>query len=185
MEIKCFTDGSFYKRDSKEFAGYSIYFPDGIIIKEKEVNQIYKKFIHTPITNQRAELYAIYKAIYFVTKYIEFGKLIIYTDSRYSVESFTKRYKTWEKNNWKTATGKDVLNQDIIKPVVNNIKKYKDKIEFIHVYSHSDDEEDYFSVCNNLADAFAGKASGHYSEEEAERLIKKFLYMKNKLKKNI
>jgi ribonuclease HI len=182
MEIKCFTDGSFYRRDSKEFAGYSVYFPDGIIINEEKIDQIYKKFIHSPITNQRAELYAIYKAIYIVTKNLEFNKLTIYTDSKYCVKSFTEWYKKWEKNNWKSSSGVDVKNQDIIKPIINNIKKYKNKIDFIHVYGHDDNEEDYFAICNGLADAYAGKASGHYSELEAEKKIKKYLYLKNNLK---
>jgi len=55
--IKVFTDWSYTKNKTSVKCGYGIYFPNN------ELANISKKFNKPPITNNRAELYAIYKAI--------------------------------------------------------------------------------------------------------------------------
>ena len=62
-EIKIFTDGSYVKATNA--CGYGVLFPN------KEYENISKPFIITPLTNQRAELYAIYKGIKTVYKGIK------------------------------------------------------------------------------------------------------------------
>ncbi len=107
-DIIVYTDGSCIK-GKKTLCGYGIYFPN------KELNNVSRPFKYTPLTNQRSELYAIYKALKLITTYIkDFKTIYIYSDSDYSIKSLTIWINNWKKNNWKTASNKPVLNQDII-----------------------------------------------------------------------
>jgi ribonuclease HI len=152
-EIKIFTDGSYVK--ATKACGYGVLFPN------KEYENISKPFTIAPKTNQRAELYAIYKGIKTVYKNVknedkvnEVTNIIVYTDSEYSIKSLTIWIKTWKKNNWKATTGKDVLNQDLIVKLDKLIEKFKAKygsIKFVHVRSHTG-KKDYESINNDLVD---------------------------------
>jgi ribonuclease HI len=146
--IVVFTDGSYKKTKNGILCGYGIYFPN------EEIKNISKKFTKKPLTNQRAELYAIYKAIKKIIENIGFKKIEIYTDSEYSIKSLTEWIINWKKNNWKTSNNKEVLNQDIIKKIDKKIQKYKNKIFFFHVKAHTN-KKDYQSICNDMADQLA------------------------------
>jgi ribonuclease HI len=146
--IRVFTDGSFSKSKLGIKCGYGIHFPD------EEIEDVGRKFTHYPLTNQRAELYAIYKSIIYVLRYYIFGTLIIYTDSKYSMDSLTVWIKNWKKNGWKTANDKEVLNQDIIRKIDFLLGKYKNKIKFIHVKAHTGKQDD-LSKGNDIADILA------------------------------
>jgi ribonuclease HI len=163
-EIKIFTDGSFVKATNA--CGYGVLFPNN------EYPNISKKFKIEPLTNQRAELYAIYKGIKTVYNNLKNDNdvndvndvnndtinIIIYTDSEYSIKSLTLWIKTWKKNNWKASTGKDVMNQDLIIKLDKLIEKYKKfgNISFIHVRSHTG-RKDFESINNDLVDDLAKK----------------------------
>ena len=146
--IVVYTDGSYMKTKEGEKCGYGIYFPN------KELSNISKKFKKKPLTNQRAELYAIYKAIKKVAKKFKFNRLEIYSDSEYSIKSLTVWINAWKKNNWKTANKKEVLNQDIIKKIDKKLQKYEGKIFFTHVRSHTG-KTDVHSLGNAEADKLA------------------------------
>jgi ribonuclease HI len=145
-KITVYTDGSFMKNGNK--CGYGVYFPN------QEITNISEKFTIIPLTNQRAELYAIYKAIKIIAKNIIFNKIEIYTDSEYSINSLTKWIISWKKNNWKTSTGKNVLNQDIILKIDTLLQKNKGKISFNHIRSHTG-KTDKHSLGNQQADLLA------------------------------
>ena len=157
-EIKIFTDGSYVKATNA--CGYGVLFPNG------EYANLSKRFKILPLTNQRAELYAIYKGIKTVYNNVNIDNvnnnvnktnLTIYSDSEYSIKSLTIWIKNWKKNNWKASTGKDVLNQDLIVKLDTIIEKYKQnigKITFIHVRAHTG-RKDYASINNDLVDKLA------------------------------
>lgn len=142
--IKVFTDGS----KTPNRCGYGIHFID------LNIDDISKKFKKYPLTNQRAELYAIYKALKIITKKYNFKQIEIYTDSEYSIKSLTIWIKKWEKNDWKTAQNKPVLNVDIIKKINNIMSNNIGKIKFIHVKAHTN-KDDYNSIHNAIADRLA------------------------------
>ena len=150
--IEIFTDGSYSPKGDK--CGYGVHFYN------VNVTDISRPFTHLPLTNQRAELYAIYRGIGTIIKRYDFDELIIYTDSAYSIGCFTKWIDNWKKNNWKTSANKDVKNVDIIKKVDNylSVKKYKDKIKFEHVKAHTTNN-DYKSAGNRRADELAVNGS--------------------------
>lgn len=146
--IEVYTDGSYRKKDNKEYCGYGIYFPNG------EIKNIANSFDIKPLTNNRAELYAIYRAIKKIQKRYTFNKIIIYTDSEYSMKSLTIWIDNWKTNNWKNAKNKPVENQDIIKKIDDLLQKYPEKIIFKHVRSHTG-KQDEQSINNHKADYLA------------------------------
>jgi len=151
--IIAFTDGSCVKQKNKEnICGYGVHFPNG------ELKDISKKFTHEPLTNQRTELYAIYKAIKKADEKYNFKSMMIYSDSEYSIKSLTLWINSWKKNGWMTANKKPVLNTDIIQDIDELLIKHKGKIKFEHVMSHTN-KTDYKSLCNDVADQLA-KAGG-------------------------
>lgn len=149
-DIIVFTDGSCVRKPNKDIiCGYGVYFPNG------ELKNISKSFTIGNLTNQRTELYAIYKAIKKVTHKIkDLNKLEIYTDSEYSIKSLTEYIKTWKNNNWRTVNNKTVANQDIIKKIDKYMQRYENKIIFHHVRSHTGNQ-DFASLCNEEADKLA------------------------------
>ena len=135
-----FTDGSC----SKTHCGIGIFFPNN------EYKNVSQKFPLENPTNQRAELYAIYEALNII-KNDKYDKVIIYSDSVYSINSVTKWIINWKQNNWKTANKQDVKNKDIIIKIDELIKP---NIEFKHIKEHTN-LQDYFSLCNDKADKLA------------------------------
>ena len=152
--IKIFTDGSFKKlKNKKILCGYGIYFPNG------ELDNVSRQFIHEPLTNQRAELYAILKSLRNIEKFkVEYDEICIYTDSEYSIKSLTEWYKQWEKNSWKNSKKEPVMNQDIIRPIIKILKKNENKIKFFHVNSHTG-KQDFESLSNEMADKLANEGA--------------------------
>jgi len=146
MEIIVYTDGSHMKPSNK--CGYGVHFPNN------EFEDISRAFTKLPKTNQRAELYAIYKAIYTVNKKDTKLNILINTDSEYSIKSLTIWIKKWKKNNWIGSTGKEVMNQDIIKNIDNLMSEHEGKIKFKHVRAHTN-KQDYDSIHNDITDGLA------------------------------
>ncbi|KAM3077409.1 hypothetical protein ACMFMG_006754 [Clarireedia jacksonii] len=92
-----------------------------------------------PQTNQRAELTAALRALEIVPrdKHIE-----IITDSSYTINCATVWYRGWVKNGWKTSTGKDVENRDLvgkIRDILDQRAKNGVKSKLTWVKGHDDD----------------------------------------------
>jgi ribonuclease HI len=83
----------------------------------------------------------------------------IYTDSEYSIKTVTTWMYQWAKKDWKTATGQQVKNLDIIRDLLFSvISKRKDKIKLTHVRSHTG-KNDKLSLGNEMADKLAVKGA--------------------------
>ena len=61
-------------------------------------------------TNNRVELMAAIKALEEIDKDYE---ITLYTDSNYVKDGITSWISNWKKNNWKTASKKDVKNKEL------------------------------------------------------------------------
>lgn len=85
-------------------------------------------------TNQRAELYAMIRAIEQDIK----GEnvLEIRTDSQYSINCVDTWSKSWIKNGWKSSKGTPVENADLVKQLLALRKSRPGKIEFVYVPGH-------------------------------------------------
>jgi len=153
--IEVYTDGSLIKKNGKIYCGYGIYFPNN------EYKKISRKFKHEPITNNRAELYAILKTLVICNiinkKRIEnnsqeIKQINIYSDSEYSIKTFNDWLPKWK------ITKKKYLNSDIIDQIDNFINQSLFKIKFIHVRAHSKNN-DIHSLSNNIVDELAKKGA--------------------------
>lgn len=146
-KIKIFTDGS-CKNNGKPNAtgGYGIYFPDG------EFPNISKPFTINPITNQRSELWAIFIAMKITVD--DFDKIIIYSDSLYSINCLTEWSNKWLKNGWKNSQQDDVKNRNILEPMVILYNENLNKFRFNFVKSHTG-RTDILSIGNENADKLA------------------------------
>jgi ribonuclease HI len=154
-EVVAYTDGSLIRKGKKIQCGYGIYFPN------QEYKSVGRKFTHEPITNNRAELYAIFKTIIFTNKIDQkriltnsprIKKLIIYSDSEYSVKTYNEWLPQWIK------TGKSYLNSDIINETQDHIKNAPFTVKLIHVRAHTG-KNDFHSVANDIVDKLAKKGA--------------------------
>lgn len=152
MDIVLFTDGSCLNNGKPSArAGYGIYFPN------KEFENISKKFIIPPITNQRAELYAIFEGLETIfnkeSEKNQPTKVTIYTDSKYSINCLTNWIENWKKNGWVSKTKNPIKNLDIIKPIYDILVEHKN-VSFQHVKAHQSGSDE-LTVGNNIADQLA------------------------------
>lgn len=154
-EVAAYTDGSLMRKGKNIYCGYGIYFPG------KEYKSISRKFTHEPITNNRAELYAILKAIILTNKIdnqrmltngTRIKKLTIYSDSEYSVKTFNEWLPKWLKS------GKEYMNSDIINETMDHMKNVSFKIVLIHVRAHTG-KNDPHSIANAIVDELAKKGA--------------------------
>jgi len=153
--INVFTDGSLVRKDGKVYCGYGIYFPSN------EYKPISRKFTHEPITNNRAELYAILKTI-IICNIINLKRIKektqpahtvkIYSDSEYSVKTFNEWLPKWLKS------GKEYLNQDIINEIKDHLDNATFKVKFIHIRAQTG-KADPYSVANDVVDGLAKKGA--------------------------
>ena len=151
--IEIYTDGSSLGNGKKNaMAGVGVYFG------KDDPRNVSEKLLGSEQTNNRAELTAILSAIKILNKdfkkYQLYKSIIIYSDSKYSIDCVTKWYKTWEKNSWKTKNKKEVKNQDIIKDILEEIKFYEHNLQFKYIKAHTG-LSDKHSICNQYADELA------------------------------
>jgi ribonuclease HI len=112
-------------------------------------------------TNNRAELVAIARAIDHVA--IDRDMEII-TDSRYSRDCLTEWVRGWERRGWKNSQGKEVMNKDIIQPILARIREREKsgaKTTITWVKAHDVDQG------NIAADAFANQAMDKWTVDLA------------------
>nr|XP_032646967.1 ribonuclease H1 isoform X3 [Chelonoidis abingdonii] len=85
-------------------------------------------------TNQRAEIHAACKAIE-QAKSQNIKKLVLYTDSKFTINGVTSWVDNWKNNGWRTSTGKDVINKEDFE----RLDKLSEgmEIQWMHVPGHA------------------------------------------------
>jgi ribonuclease HI len=152
-KIIIYTDGSCLGNGHKDArGGIGIYFPNG------EFANISERFTNRP-TNQRCELTAIYKSILICHNDLLAGsKIIIYTDSEYSIKCLKEYCKKWSLNGWLKADKSPVENIDIIEPLYGLYTKFWRTIQLEHVRAHTGNS-DIHSKNNDIVDTLAKKGA--------------------------
>lgn len=153
QNIIVYTDGSCINNGrSGAVGGIGIHFPNS------ELKDLSKVFTLGCCTNQRTELFAILTAIRYIKQ--KFGlktyRVLIKTDSQYSIDCVTKWVYGWIKNGWKTTNNKPVANKEFIEIIHKYCEHYD--ILFKHVEAHTNGDDDE-SIANAKADALAVRAS--------------------------
>jgi ribonuclease HI len=87
-------------------------------------------------TNNRMELQAAIEALKYVIKN-NTNEVIIYADSSYVLNGITGWIFGWEKNGWKTANKKPVMNKEIWQELIALVREFKGKINWQKVKGHS------------------------------------------------
>ena len=142
--ICIYTDGSCKNNGKKNaIAGIGVYIENICEISEKIVGKQ---------TNQRAELFAILKALQIIN-INNYDEINIYTDSKYSINCITNWVNTWKKNGWLDKKKQPIKNKDIIQSIYNIYNKYN-HIYFIHILAHTNNT-DIHSIGNSYADKLA------------------------------
>ncbi|KAJ8274980.1 hypothetical protein COCON_G00096050 [Conger conger] len=67
--------------------------------------------LHGRQSNQRAELMAACKALE-QARDENIKKLVLYTDSKFTINGITSWVKSWKANGWKRASGGEIINKD-------------------------------------------------------------------------
>jgi ribonuclease HI len=99
-------------------------------------------------TNNRMELTAIIRALQALKAPCQ---VELHTDSRYVIDGITKWIFGWQKNGWKTAAKKPVLNAELWQELLTATKPHK--IDWIWVKGHAGHPE------NERADVLASNAA--------------------------
>ena len=103
-------------------------------------------------TNNRMELTAAIKAVEFAAEnFPPDAPMTVYTDSEYVMKGITTWIVGWQKNGWKTAGKKAVLNKDLWQELLMVTEDRQ--IEWKYVAGHSG--HDANERCDEIATAFA------------------------------
>ena len=99
-------------------------------------------------TNNRMELTAAIEALKALKRPC---RVTLHTDSRYVIDGITKWVFGWQKNGWKNAAKKPVLNDDLWRELVAAVRPHK--VEWVWVKGHDGHPE------NERADKLASDAA--------------------------
>jgi ribonuclease HI len=148
--MRIFTDGACAGNGrAGAKAGFAVWFPEA-----RHLSCAERLPATDSQTNQRAELSAIHRAVVLLDDGgFHDEDLVIYTDSDYSIKCLTQWLTGWVSRGWKTAEGKDVLHQDLIKDTSSRLAKFKSH-RFVHVRAHTGGEDD-LSKQNDVVDRMA------------------------------
>ena len=107
-------------------------------------------------------IFALYSALNHY-KNLSDEKLLIVSDSRYVINIFALQWvDSWVKNGWKRGKY-PVKNQQIIKPLYELVKSFKD-LSFMWVKGHS------YTLGNNRVDLLVNQAMDEYQEKKGINL---------------
>lgn len=140
--------------------GTLFFTPDGVLKEKGEATievlrivEVIHALSNPSSTNNLAELLALHTALTKASEIEGLTEVTVYTDSSYTIDSFTKNIDGWKRNGWKTQTGKDVSNisemmmLDRVKALLVE-RDIKIKVEWVkgHAESHGNAMADLFSV---------------------------------------
>lgn len=96
-------------------------------------------------TNNRMEIFAVISGLECLKEPCE---VTVYSDSAYTVNAFNSGWiYGWEKDGWKKADNKPVLNVDLWQRLLALTRTHK--VSFVKVKGHADNE--YNNICDKLA----------------------------------
>lgn len=113
--IRIWTDGSSLANGSANaWGGVGVYFGP------QDRRNISEPLNGTKQTNQRAELTAIVRALEVAPKD---RKIVIVSDSKYSIDCVTDWFHNWQRNNWVNSSKKPVENKDLIQKILDMLEE--------------------------------------------------------------
>lgn len=153
MKIDVFTDGACTKNGrSGARASFAFWIPD-----HKDVSRAGAVPASDPQTNNRGELMAISEAVLAIADRFDPSDVDvhIFTDSQYSKNCLTIWMPGWIQRGWKTSSGTDVLNRDLIEQAAGRLTKFK-SYTISYVAAHTG-RDDVLSQNNHIVDRMAAR----------------------------
>lgn len=139
-KIEIYTDGSSLGNPGPGGWGVVIITNDQLLInneKPKNSKTIELGGYEKNTTNNRMELMAVIETLKYIIKHHINNNVTIFADSNYVLTGIQSWIHNWEKNGWKTANKKQVLNQDLWKELIALVRSYDNKINWQKVKGHS------------------------------------------------
>jgi len=156
MQVTIYTDGA-ARGNPDGPGGYGAivqYRDENGDLMEKELRGGYVR-----TTNNRMELMGVIAALEELGSFREPCEGTLFSDSRYVVDAFLKRWiVNWQKNGWKTASGAPVKNQDLWNRLLKALEPHS--IRFSWVKGHADHPEN--ERCDRLATTAADEAGASF-----------------------
>jgi len=146
-EIEIYTDGSSLGNPGPGGWG-TVVVIDGKIVEELGGH-------NKDTTNNRMELQAAIEALKYMNKHQKEHTVTIHADSSYVLNGITSWIFGWEKNGWRTANKKPVLNQEIWQELIALVREFKGKIVWQKVKGHSGHV--YNDKADEIATTYAAK----------------------------
>lgn len=127
--IQIYTDGSSLGNPGP--GGYGVV----VVENDKIINEFggYER----ETTNNRMELMACIQALEHINKNYQNCEVSIFADSAYVLGGVTTWIHNWEKNGWKTANKKPVLNQDLWQGLIVLVRAFEGKLSWEKVKGHN------------------------------------------------
>ena len=141
-EIKIYTDGA--AKGNPGSAGWG-----AIILSGKEIFEIGGGVDHA--TNNQMELTAPIEALKYIKKHKLTQPIEFFSDSKYVILGITEWIFNWQKNNWRNAAKKPVLNRELWEELYLLTKELKPK--WTYVKGHNEDK--WNERADEIASSFA------------------------------
>lgn len=169
---KVFTDGSSINNGYKNcVGGIGVFFEDG------SPNNIGEKMTFKDdgkVSNNVCELTACLRAIQTIRDFKDFDRLndniLVYTDSKYLIDSITKWSNSWEKNGWmrtdRSGKKKPVKNVELMKQIKGLTRMYN--IHFKHVKAHRSEPKDIDKDTNEYKEWYGNMMADKLANDAAK-----------------
>jgi len=103
-------------------------------------------------TNNRMEVSAVLQGLRSLS---EPSKVLIISDSRYTIDAFEKNWiGNWKKNGWKTAARKPVKNQDLWEQLYVEVNRHTISWQWVKGHSGDPDNERVDQLAKDEAEKF-------------------------------
>jgi len=131
----------------------------GVVITERQKIKKELGGFEEKTTNNRMEIKAVIESLKFLKQNNCTREVIIFVDSNYVLLGITKWIFNWQKNGWKTANKKSVLNQDLWQELFDLKEGCPSKLSWQKVKGHSG--HIYNEKADDIATCCASKQKNH------------------------
>lgn len=129
IEVKIFTDGGCEPNPGKAGSGLALY-------RKDKISELWYGLYNSMGTNNTAELNAFHQALIMAESEIaKNNSVVIFCDSKYSIQCITQWAIGWQKKGWKKPGG-EIKNLEIIKIMFSLYQSIKNKVQVLHVNGH-------------------------------------------------
>lgn len=145
FDTQIYTDGGCEPNPGEAGSGMAIY-------RKGRISELWYGLYNPQGTNNTAELSALYQAMLVAKDELAKKRsVVIFCDSKYSIQCVTQWAANWEKRGWTKPSG-EIKNLELIKEMFALYQSLKDQLEILHVNGHVGVEG------NELADRMSIKA---------------------------